>query len=62
MSRRIPSQGMVADKRPRATRVVDPDGKAILRGIGRAVNAKQAALDKPRPPQKVGGRQDWKKG
>lgn len=47
---------------PRGRKVPAPDGKVIIRGIGRAVNAKDAADTKPRAPQRVTGKQDWRKG
>lgn len=57
------SQGMVKDPaRPRGHRVAAPDGKAIIRGIGRAVTAADRAATKPRPPQRVTGKQDWHHG
>ena len=58
-----PSQGMVPDPaHPRGRKAPTPDGKAIIRGIGRAVNAADRAATKPRPPQKVSGKQDWRCG
>jgi hypothetical protein len=57
------SQGMVRDPvNPKGHAVAKPDGKAIIRGIGRAVNAQDAIETKPRPPQPLKDRQDWHKG
>ena len=56
------SQGMVKDTQPRAHKVPQPDGAAIIRGIGRAVNAKDKAETKPRPAQHISDPQDWRRG
>jgi hypothetical protein len=33
-----------------------------LRGIQHAVSAEDAANTRPRPPQKITGKQDWRRG
>ena len=63
MSKDDPSQGTVPDpKNPKGHPVPNPDGKRIIRKIGRDVDAADRAVTKPRPAQKVGGKQDWRRG
>jgi hypothetical protein len=58
-----PSQGQVEDpKNPQARAVPARDGKAIIRAVGAAVNRKDAEDHAPRPPQRVTGQQDWRRG
>jgi hypothetical protein len=54
--------GGVPGNRPAsATRVPTPDGKAIIRSAGNALNAKYRVDHKPRPPQPLPDRQNWRK-
>ena len=58
-----PSQGIVPDPaRPRGHSVPNPDNAAQFQQIQAAVNAADRAAMKPRPPQEVADRQDWRKG
>jgi hypothetical protein len=61
-TRNDPTQGMVPLKQPKATPVSEPNGKAIIAAAGRAVTEKYEAVNAPRPPQRVGGLVDWRKG
>jgi hypothetical protein len=54
------SQGTVADpKNPKATRVAEPDTRALMRADQRTINAKDAAQTRAKPAQVVSGKQDW---
>jgi hypothetical protein len=57
-----PTQGMVPYKQPKATPVPTPNGTKIIAAAGRAVNEKYASDHAPRPPQRVGGLVDWRRG
>jgi hypothetical protein len=57
-----PSQGTVPYRQPKARPVARPAGQKILRGIQHAVSAEDAANTRPRPPQKITGKQDWRRG
>ena len=58
------SQGMIdANKQfGRAAKIATPDGRAIIRSAGNAVDAKDRADHKQRPPQKITGPQNWRRG
>jgi hypothetical protein len=58
------SQGTAANaERPLgpSRSVATPNAGQIIRSAGRDVARKDAADTKPRPPQKVGGKQDWRR-
>jgi hypothetical protein len=57
-----PSQGAVKSSQPRGHKVPQPDGKAIIRGMQRGLDAADQKLTTPKAPQKVSGKQDWRKG
>lgn len=58
------SQGTVkAPKRPQARPVPKPASAAtVKRQVQPALNAQDKKFSKARAPQKVGGKQDWRKG
>jgi hypothetical protein len=57
------AQGFIADPvHPKGHKVAAPDGEAILRGIQQAVISTDAAITKPRPPQRLLDPQDYRRG
>jgi hypothetical protein len=57
------SQGTEPDpKNPRAIPVAEPDNMARSRQIQRDMSAADRAATTPRPPQNIGGKQDWRRG
>jgi hypothetical protein len=63
VSNRDASQGMVPDPAQlRGNKIRELNTTAIFQSIQRAMNAADADATKPRPPQKVGDKQDWRRG
>jgi hypothetical protein len=58
------AQGLVAiPKRPASRPTPAPVSAEQVRAqVQRAINAADATNTKPRPPQKVSGKQDWHRG
>jgi hypothetical protein len=58
------SQGLAAvPKRPASRSTPAPVSAGQVRGeVQRAINRENAELTRPRPPQRVTGRQDWRRG
>jgi hypothetical protein len=47
---------------PKSRPVVLPDPYALMAADQAAINKKYAETQRPRPPQRVSGRQNWKRG